>query len=216
MTGQSAMTKENLRSLTMEELVVLAQQESKGSKESMRALEELVRRNQKNVYITLYHLAPQRNDLADMTQDVLLRMCRSIHSLRNPKTFKYWINRIITNRFYDELRKKPRQLNTVSMDVSYSGNGDEGKTSSRDIPDQSEEPEQLILNSELDQEVQAAIKNLPEHFRTIVVLREIQGLSYEEIANLTNSNLGTVKSRLARARTKLQEALQPYIKGNEN
>ncbi len=210
------MTKENLRSLTMEELVVLAQKDPPQSKETLSALEELVRRNQKNVYITLYHLAPQRNDLADMTQDVLLRMCRSIQSLRNPKTFKYWINRIITNRFYDELRKKPRQLNTVSMDAPYSNGDDDSKSSSRDIPDQSDEPEKLLLNSELDEHVQKAITNLPEHFRTIVVLREIQGLSYEEIANLTHSNLGTVKSRLARARAKLQETLHPYIKGNAN
>ncbi len=215
MPGQSAMTKESLRSLSVEELVLLAQKDSPNSKEPMRALEELVQRHQKNVYITLYHMAPERNDLADMTQDVLLRMCRSIKSLKNPKTFKYWLNRIITNRFYDELRKKPRQLNTVSMDAPYSGDED-SQSSSRDIPDQSDEPDKLVLNSELDKQVQEAISNLPEHFRTIVVLREIQGLSYEEIAKLTNSNLGTVKSRLARARAKLQETLQPYIKGNEN
>lgn len=214
MAGQSSgtSTKQNLRQLSTEELVVMAQQQGAPAS-AMSALEELVRRNQKTVYLALYHLAPHRNDLHDMTQDVLLRMCRSIHGLRNPKTFKYWLNRIITNLFYDQLRKEPRRLNTVSMDVSY-GDEDEDR-GTRDIPDESAAPEKSILSGELDDKIREAIQGLPEHFRTIIVLREIQGLSYEEIASLTDSNLGTVKSRLARARLKLQEVLEPYIKGKE-
>ena len=66
--------------------------------------------------------------------------------------------------------------------------------------------------TELDRKIHAAISDLPEQFRTIIVLREIQGLSYEEIASLTETNIGTVKSRLARARLKLQEVLEPYLK----
>lgn len=200
-------SKTRLKELDIQDLVEKAQQDD------MRALEELVSRVQKNVYITLYQLAPERNDLADMTQDVLLRMCRSIKSLRNPKTFKYWLNRIITNLFYDELRKAPRRLNTVSMDYSVSPDG-EDNTETRAIPDVKEEPERLALHGELDEKIREAIASLPEQFRTIIVLRELQGLTYEEIANLTQSNLGTVKSRLARARMKLQELLEPYTKGS--
>lgn len=215
MAGQPSgtSTKQNLQQLSTEELVVMAQQQG-ASSNVMPALEELVRRNQKTVYLALYHLAPHRNDLHDMTQDVLLRMCRSIHTLRNPKTFKYWLNRIITNLFYDQLRKEPRRLNTVSMDTPYADEGDEIR-GTRDIPDESTAPEKSILSGELDEKIREAIQSLPEHFRTIIVLREIQGLSYEEIASLTDSNLGTVKSRLARARSKLQEILEPYIKGKE-
>lgn len=181
----------------------------------MQALEELVQRYQRSVYLTLQQLAPERNDIADLTQDVLLRMCRSIKTLRNPKTFKYWLNRIITNLFYDELRKTPRKLRTISMDepLMEEGEGDHVSKQSRDIPDTSQLPEYLALGSELDQKIREAIANLPEQFRTIIVLRELQGMSYEEIASLTNSNLGTVKSRLARARLKLQEAIEPYLKG---
>jgi RNA polymerase sigma-70 factor (ECF subfamily) len=138
-------------------------------------------------------------------------MCRSIKSLRNPKTFKYWLNRIITNLFYDELRKMPRQLKTISLDEPVY-NDEEEQSPARDIPDSSERPDKVALNSELDQKIQQAIHNLPEQFRTIIVLREIQGLSYEEIASLTDTNIGTVKSRLARARLKLQEVLEPYLK----
>jgi RNA polymerase sigma-70 factor, ECF subfamily len=195
--------------MSTEELVERAQQDD------MRALEELVQRYQRSVYLTFYQLAPERNDISDLTQDALLRMCRSIKSIRNPKTFKFWLNRIITNLFYDELRKMPRQLRTVSMDEPmFKADEGEGENKlSRDIPDHSMHPEHLALNSELDEKIREAIANLPEQFRTIIVLRELQGMSYEEIASLTNSNLGTVKSRLARARLKLQEAMAPYLKG---
>ena len=175
----------------------------------MRALEELVKRNQKIVYISLYQLAPERNDLQDLTQEVLLRMCRSIKSLRNVKTFKYWLNRIVTNLFYDELRKKSRRIKPISMDEPQFE--DDGYNSTRDIPDKEAMPQELALNSELDRKIQAAISELPEQFRTIIVLRELQGLSYEEIASLTDTNIGTVKSRLARARGRLQEVLKPYL-----
>lgn len=203
--SSKSQTKEDLRALSTEELVLKAQAEQ------MSALEELVSRYQKLVYVTLYQLAPERNDITDLTQEVLLRMCRSIKSLRNPKTFKYWLNRIITNLFYDELRKAPRQLRTISLDEPAYDTDDE-QSPARDVPDVRDMPDKLALNSELDRKIQQAIRNLPEQFRTIIVLREIQGLSYEEIASLTETNIGTVKSRLARARLKLQEVLEPYLK----
>lgn len=206
--------KNGYKLLSTEELVIIAQQEDRP--EAMKALEELVNRFQKTVYITLYQLAPERNDVSDLTQEVLLRMCRSIKSLRNPNTFKYWLNRIITNLFYDELRKRPRQLNTISMDAPTFDEEDSRVNQgaiTHDIPDIKEQPDKILLNTELDKKIHEAIAGLPEQFRTMIVLREIQGLSYEEIASLTHSNLGTVKSRLARARLKLQEILKPYIKG---
>lgn len=193
----------SLTALSVEELVLEAQQDN------MAALEELVKRHQKGVYVMLYQLAPERNDIRDLTQDALLKMCRSIKSLRNPKTFKYWLNRIVTNLFYDELRKKSRRLNTVSVDEPVYE--DSEKSPTRDIPDKHATPDKLSLNTELDRKIHASIANLPEQFRTMIVLREIQGLSYEEIASLTNTNIGTVKSRLARARLKLQEDLKDYL-----
>lgn len=195
-----------VKQLDTEALIGLAQQDN------MAALEELVVRNQRLVYMALQQLAPERNDIADLAQEVLLRMCRSIKSLRNPKTFKFWLNRIITNLFYDELRKLPRRLKTVSMDEPMS-DGENDSSPTRDIADHSLRPEELTLGSELDETIRKAIETLPEQFRTIIVLRELQGLSYEEIASLTHASLGTVKSRLARARLKLQEAIQPYLEG---
>ncbi|MEB3286159.1 MAG: sigma-70 family RNA polymerase sigma factor [Vampirovibrionales bacterium] len=197
-----------LKQLDVNELVLQAQSDKRS--EAMPALEELVRRQQKIVYVTLYQLAPERQDIADLTQEVLLRMCRSIRTLKNPKTFKFWLNRIVTNLFYDELRKAGRQPRALSLDEpQFESDGDSAP--SRDIPDERESPDKLSLNSELDQKIQAAIADLPEQFRTMIVLREVQNLSYEEIATLTHTNIGTVKSRLARARMRLQETLAPYL-----
>lgn len=195
-----------------DELIVLAQQQD------LKAMEQLVQRVQNNVFMTLRQLAPERSheDILDLTQDVLLKMCRSLKTLREPKTFKYWLNRIITHRYYDELRKKGRQPNVVSLDEPFENDDDfEVNQTSRSIADSSTLPDQSILQQELDIKLQEAIVNLPEQFRTIIVLRELQGMTYDEIASITDLNIGTVKSRLARARLKLQEAIAPYLKGSQ-
>ncbi|MBI4532568.1 MAG: sigma-70 family RNA polymerase sigma factor [Candidatus Melainabacteria bacterium] len=171
------------------------------------AFEELVKRHQRTVFALLYQLAPDWQDTADLAQEVFIRVWRNLSSLRNPSSFRSWLTQIVTNLFYDELRKRPRRLPTVSMDDN------EGDTegSTRDIVDASHQPEDLALNREASEIIRQAMCKLPEQFRTAIVLREIEGLSYEEIAILTKTEMGTVKSRIARARSKLQELLQPYL-----
>jgi RNA polymerase sigma-70 factor (ECF subfamily) len=189
----------------MKELVIRSQQDDHF------ALEELIKRNEKIVYNTLYHLDPNRTDIADLAQEVLFRMARAIKNLKNPATFKYWLNQIIINLFYDELRRKTRRLTTISMDTPYMDSGVEESGPARDIADIGGLPEEKTLGGELDKKIKEAIDNLPEQFRLVVVLRELQGLSYDEIAEITKTNIGTVKSRLARARAKLQEEIKPYL-----
>jgi RNA polymerase sigma-70 factor, ECF subfamily len=193
--------------LELDELIVKAQQPGE-----RLALEVLVARVQRQVFATLRQLLPERDDVSDLAQEALLRMCRSIATLRNPKTFKYWLNRILTNLFYDELRKKPRQLNTLSLEQGLDyGDQHEGGASTLDVPDMKAMPDTVALQGELDAKIHEAMRQLPEPFRTTVVLRELQGLNYEEIATLTGCTLGTVKSRLARARGRLQQQLAPYL-----
>ena len=175
-----------------------------------RAFELLVRRHQRTVYALLYRLAPDWNDLSDLSQEVFIRMWRNIGRLKNPKAFRSWVTQIATHLFYDELRKRPRQLPVLSMDEPIET--EDGDTGTRDIPDRSAAPDELCQRRELASHVQSAMSQLPEQFRTAIVLRELQGLSYEEIATLTNSELGTVKSRIARARNKVQELLSPYLR----
>ncbi len=178
------------------------------------AFEELVKRHQRTVYALLYQLAPDWSDTSDLAQEVFIRVWRSINNLRNPSSFRSWLTQIVTNLFYDELRKRPRRLPTVSMDESLDDEETDGAT--RDIPDASAQPDEKVLSTELNEVIRQAMLRLPEQFRTAIVLREVEGLSYEEIAVITKTEMGTVKSRIARARTKLQELLKPYIETQQS
>lgn len=179
-----------------------------------QAFEELVKRHQKTVYALLYQLAPDWQDTSDLAQEVFIRVWRSINNLRNPSSFRSWLTQIVTNLFYDELRKRPRRLPTVSMDEAL-GDEESGEAT-RDIPDESDLPHDKLLNRELSEVIREAMMKLPEQFRTAIVLREVEGLSYEEIADITQTEMGTVKSRIARARLKLQEMLKPYLESTES
>lgn len=172
-----------------------------------QALEVLVKRYQKIVFSMLYQLAPDWNDIADLAQEVFIRVYRHIGSLRNPKTFRAWLNQITINLFYDELRKRPRKVSTISLDK---GSDDEDEQT-KEFPDLSQGPDELILNQELAGFIRQAMEELPEQFRVVIVLRELQGLSYEEIAESLGCELGTVKSRIARARARLQVMLKNYV-----
>jgi RNA polymerase sigma-70 factor (ECF subfamily) len=174
------------------------------------AFEELVKRHQRTVYALLYQLAPDWQDTSDLAQEVFIRIWRNVGSLRNPASFRSWLTQIVTNLFYDELRKRPRRLPTISMDESIDVD-ESGEGVTRDIADTSAQPDDIVLSREMSEVIRVAMGQLPEQFRTAIVLREMEGLSYEEIAILTKTEMGTVKSRIARARSKLQELLKPYL-----
>ena len=174
------------------------------------ALEELIKREQKNIYASFCYLGAAKENISDLTQGALLRMSKNIKHLKNPKLFKSWLGQIVTNLFYDELRKKQKNLNPVSIE-SYWLNEDEGDNCILNICDNTLKPDEKTLGNELTDVIKDTICKLPEHFRLVIILRELQGLSYEEIARITKTNVGTVKSRIARARNKLQECLKPYL-----
>ena len=188
------------KKIPLDELVLLAQ------KNDYKALEELVKREQKNVFATFSYLSNKRENVADLTQEALMRMARNIINLRNPKLFKSWLNQIVTNLFYDELRKKVKRPTIISIDAEP-----EEHNYYTQIPDFHHKPMEKAISTELDKRIKSEIKNLPEHFRIAIVLRELQGLTYDEIAEATHTTIGTVKSRIARARGKLQDCLKGYI-----
>jgi RNA polymerase sigma-70 factor (ECF subfamily) len=179
------------------------------------AFQELIKRHQKNVFAMLYQLAPEWRDLNDLAQEVFIRVYRGIHNLRNPKIFRSWLNQIILNLFYDELRKRPRQIKTISMDQTLEDDSGENEFL-REVRDSKLKPDELIINQETKEAIKIAMKQLPEQFRTAIVLRELQGLQYEEIAEMLGCALGTVKSRIWRARERLQVLLEPLLTEKEN
>lgn len=187
---------------TQEELIELAKQDN------LDALEELVKRNQNNVYASFYYLSGNCEDILDLTQEALLKMAKNIKNLKDNTKFKTWLNQIVTRLFYDYLRNKNKKLITIPIDKK---DDDEDKFNITEIPCKTCTPEENTLKTELNCIIERSIQKLPDTFRLAIVLREFQGLSYEEIAEITNTNVGTVKSRIARARNKLQSDLKQYI-----
>lgn len=166
-----------------------------------KALEELIRRIQKNVFTMFSYLTDKRLDIADLTQEALLKLAKNIHTLKDIKNFKSWLGQIVTNVFYDYLKKNAKDKN---LDL----NNDK----LLEIKDKIGcEPGEKCLFSEMEKLIKAALLSLPDNLRIVIVLREYEGLSYEDISKITNTTLGTVKSRIARARLKLQKELREFI-----
>ncbi|WP_041429229.1 sigma-70 family RNA polymerase sigma factor [Synechococcus sp. PCC 7502] len=192
--------------LSSVDLVRLCQ---KGLQPHQSSFAALMRLHQSYVDQVLYKLAPDWQDRADLAQEVWLRVYRNIKKLNEPEKFRGWLSRITTNLFYDELRKRKRVGNPLSLDNPLQMlDGDEIDW---ELPSDRPGPVETLSTQEFYEHLRLAIAELPEGFRATIVMREIEGLTYEEIAEITGVSLGTVKSRIARARLKLQEQLQPYL-----
>lgn len=189
------------KKMSLEELVVLSQQND------IKALEELIKREQKSVFAAFTYLSNNGENISDLTQEALFRVAKNINNLKNPKLFKSWLNQIVTHLYYDELRKSKHKVDTVSLDEET----EDIPPIKLQLPDKRCKPNEKCLTTELGTIIKMAIQALPDKFRVAIVLREFQGLSYEEIAQATNTGIGTVKSRIARARERLQEDLKAYI-----
>jgi RNA polymerase sigma-70 factor (ECF subfamily) len=187
------------------DLVLRCQQ---GTHPERTVFAELLRRYQPLVDKILYHLAPEWQDRSDLAQEVWIRVYRNIKRLQEPAKFRSWLSRITTNLFYDELRKRKRVSPPLSLDAPLTL--DDG-TIDWELPTDTPGPEEELSTREFYDRLRDAIAELPEVFRITIVLREIEGLSYEEIAEITGVSLGTVKSRIARARQRLQLELQKYL-----
>lgn len=198
------MSKRKYKDMNLYDLICSAQEDD------YDALEELIKREQKNVFASFCYLGASKESLSDLTQEALFRVSKNIKSLKNPRLFKSWLGQIISNLFYDELRKRQRIPDSVSIE-SYWLNDESSDNSILNICDNTLKPDEKTLGRELSDIIREMISRLPEHFRLVIILRELQGLSYEEIAKITNTNVGTVKSRISRARNKLQECLKPYL-----
>jgi len=169
-----------------------------GSKE---ALSSVIKNEENNIYSTLFYLKKDDEDISDIMQNVLLKLATRIKTLKNPQYFKTWLNRIIINSYYDYLRKTRKNSNNIDI-----------APISNDIKDNSINPWDSILQKELDNIIKKSINNLPNHYKIPITLREIQGLSYEDISNITNISIGTVKSRIARARGIIKNEIDKYTK----
>jgi RNA polymerase sigma-70 factor (ECF subfamily) len=157
--------------------------------------EEIVEQHSTRVYRLAYRLTGNVHDAEDLTHDVFIRVFRSLHSYQ-PGTFEGWLHRITTNVFLDRMRRKQR----IRFDAL-------SEESAARLPTREAGPEQAFDATHFDDDVQRALDALPPDFRAAVVLCDIEGLSYEEIATTLGIKLGTVRSRIHRGRALLREAL---------
>jgi RNA polymerase sigma factor (sigma-70 family) len=167
----------------------------------IRAFNELVVAYQDTVYNLAYRIMGDADCAGDATQDAFVSAFRAIRGFRGG-SFKAWLLRIVTNACYDQLRVKQRRP-TESLDDSLVDPDHDTA-----LIDGSETPEEIALRFELGSAIQAGLQTLPDDQRIALVLSDIEGMHYEEIASVTNASLGTVKSRLSRARSKLRDYLQ--------
>lgn len=163
----------------------------------------LVRLYEGRIYNLAYRMMGDPDSAADASQEAFLAAFRNLRSFRGG-SFRSWMLRIATNACYDMLRARKRRP-AVSLDIP---DNDDGDDSPLQIPDMGESPDEVALRRELAAAIQQGLDHLPEDQRLAVVLSDIQGLAYEEIAQITNANLGTVKSRLSRGRMRLREVLR--------
>jgi RNA polymerase sigma-70 factor (ECF subfamily) len=169
------------------------------------AFNELVKRYERQVYNFAYRLTNNYDDASDIAQDAFLRVYNAIGSFRGDASFSTWLFRITTNVFLDE-RKRSRAHPKTSLD-DYLELDESSVT--RQIEDPGPTPEMITEEAERTTILQSAIATLPEYQRAMVVLYHGQQKSYEEIAEIMDLPIGTVKSRLNRARLALKEKLSP-------
>ncbi len=188
--------------LDEKELISLSQ------KGDIDAFEELVARYERKVYTIAYRYMGNPEDASDLAQETFLKVFKSIDKFRGESSFSTWIYRITANICKDELRKIKRKPQT-SLDQEIWL--DEGSVI-RQVVDEKPTPDEAFEQKELWNYLQDLIANLSPEYRMVIVLRDINGYSYEEIAQITETSLGTVKSRLNRARKALSEQIN-LLKG---
>jgi RNA polymerase sigma-70 factor (ECF subfamily) len=170
------------------------------------AFNRLVLAYQDVLYNTALRILGDEHRAADATQEAFISAFRSLNSYRGG-SFKAWLMRTVTNACYDELRRQKRRPTTP---LEPETDDDDEIESPRWLADTSMNPEEKFEAAELEHAIQHCLEALPGDFRTVVVLADIQGMDYAEVAAAVHTPLGTIKSRLARARLRLRECLQDF------
>lgn len=168
------------------------------------AFDRLVDTTYAMIYATAYRLTGDVDVAADATQDAYVRAYNSLHSFRGSSSFSTWIYRIVVNVSLDALRRRSRAPEPLTF-------ADDEQEREMDVVDMAADPHAAVETLELQQTIARGLEQLSEDHRAVLVLFDINGLSYEEIAEIIGVPLGTVKSRLNRARLALRKVLAPEL-----
>jgi len=173
----------------------------------MNAFNRLVLEYQEKAFNLAYRMLNDEDAAADATQNAFISAYRNLHSYRGG-SFRAWVMRMVTNTCYDELRRRQRRP-TVPLEPMNTEE-DEEVESPAWLADDSPDPEEQVENRELEKAISHCIQGLPDDFRAVVVMIDVQGFDYAEVSEATGKPLGTIKSRLARARLRLRDCLSGF------
>ncbi len=181
--------------LTDEELV---EDVKKGN---IDAFEDIVKKYENKVYGIVFHMMKNQNEVEDLAQEVFLKVYKNLDRFKGDSSLYTWIYKITVNLCLDELKKRK---NIIYLDEKISV--EEGEID-KELPSNERSQEELYEDKELKENLHRCINKLPDKQKMMIVLRDIKGFSYDEIAKITNNKIGTVKSQINRARLKLKELL---------
>jgi len=170
------------------------------------AFSEVVTRYKGKIYNYVYRMTGSADDAEDLTQEVFIRMYTSIDSFRGQSSLNTWLFRIAGNLCIDRFRRTKNRTPAFSLDEPLA---DDSRT--QEVADETYAPHRVLEKVEMAEQIQAALSKLPEKLRIALLLHDIEGLPYEEIAEIAGCPLGTVKSRLFNARMQLRQHLSGYL-----
>ena len=173
-----------------------------------RAFHELVDRYQKRLLNFVYRTIGDRERAEDLVQEVFIRVHRHLHRFDQTKKFSTWIYTIASNLAKNELRNRSRNPLILFQTIRKNWDADHRPL---EFEDPHHRPDDLFRKRHLRELVEWAVAQLPDHHRVVFILRELEGKTYEEIAAITSCNLGTVKSRLNRARNRFAQVIAPVL-----
>jgi RNA polymerase sigma-70 factor (ECF subfamily) len=175
---------------------------------SQAAFEALLGRHQDLVYQLATRMLGHREDALDVAQDVFVSVFRGLASFESKARFRTWLYRVTVNRCRDELRRRASKKHARLLSPDAPLRGEAGRI---DPPSEAPAPPETAASKEAHEAIAAAIRDLPEDAREVLLLRDVQDLAYEEIAEVLAVPVGTVRSRLHRARSLLRERIRPIL-----
>jgi RNA polymerase sigma-70 factor (ECF subfamily) len=170
-----------------------------------KAFEELVQQYESKIYALAYRYMGNEDDAYDMSQEAFIKAYRSLRSFKGHSSFGTWLYRVTTNVCLDELRRRKRRIVPLSLDEPLATR--EGDEVDKEIPDNTPTADILYEQKEFSQYIQDLLDQLKPDHKTAIVLRDVLDLSYEEISEVLNCSIGTVKSRISRARETLRKKI---------
>ena len=175
----------------------------------MVAWDTLIRKYEKSIYRFAYALCKDRDEAADIAGHVFVRLYQNIGTFRHEASFSSWLFRIVRNTYLD-ICVRPAWRRDISLDAECTSDSSIGQSLVHEVADQGPTPETQCMRNEVSRLLARAVKHLPAYQRQVLRLYHADGKTYEEIAEETGLSIGTVKSRLNRARNMLRERLMPY------